>query len=298
MLDGIIPGLTELLHQAGMRWHPAHPLLAPLRAIHHLRQVFVQNASLKIDAYGDQWLRTIPPAASRLLQSAAGKQLRQETWDKHVAAEAILSDKNLLFTNPTASAAAPRCCSQTSIALNLCPSMSQAYSLKTLSGKEATPMSFAPVVMQPRVPLSGVQPPVSAKPMPWVPLASQTSYGVTLPPQSLSTLSAPDERDSFLVEKQVCSQLPFSLSACVLVRPFRLVNCRYGSSQISRQSQKHLRRSPRSQRCLQTSAGGMAARRKQGPAAWPSQGSRMALLLRSGTGWLPWEAPWLLLSGL
>ena len=231
--------------------------------------------------------RTIPPAASRLLQSAAGKQLRQETWDKHVAAEAILSDKNLLFTNPTVSAAAPRCCSQLCIALDLCRSMSQAYFLKTLSGKEAMPMSFAPVVMLPQVPLSGVQPPVSAKPMPWVPLASQTSYGVNLPPQSLSALSAPDERDSFLVEKQVCCQLPFSLSACVLVRPFRLVNCRYGSSQSSRQSQKHLRRSPRSQRCLQISAGGMAARRKQGPAAWPSQGSRMALLLRSGTGLAP-----------
>ena len=73
-------------------------------------------------------------------------------------------------------------------------------------------MSFAPVVMLPQVPLSGVQPPVSAKPMPWVPLASQTSYGIT-PPQSLNAPSAPDERDSFLVEKQVCGQLPFSLSA-------------------------------------------------------------------------------------
>ena len=61
----------------------------------------VQNASLRIDSYGDQWLRTIPPAANRLLQSAVGKQLRQETWDKHVAAEAVLSDRNLLFTNPT-----------------------------------------------------------------------------------------------------------------------------------------------------------------------------------------------------
>ena len=222
MLDRIIPGLTELLHQAGMRWHPAHPLLAPLRAIDHLRQVFVQNASLRIDSYGDQWLRTTLPAASRLLQSAAGKQLRQQTRDKHVAAEAVLSDKNLLFTNPTVSAAAPRCCSQTCIALNLCPSMSQAYFLKTLSGKAAMPMFFAPVVMLPQVPLSGVQPPVLAKPMPWVPLASQISYGVTLPPQSLSALSAPHERDSFFVEKQVCSQLPFGLSACVLGRPFHL----------------------------------------------------------------------------
>ena len=288
MLDRIIPGLTELLHQAGMQWHPAHLLLAPLRAIDQLRQVFVQIASLRTDSYGDQWLRTIPPAASRLLQSVAGKQLRQETWDEHVAAEAILSDKNLLFTNPTVSAAALRCIDH---ALTLCPSMSQAFFFKALSGKEAAPML-------PQVPVAGVQPLASAKPMPWVPLASQTSYGDTLPPQSLSALSVPDTRDSLLVEKQVCRQLPFSLSACVLVRPFRLMNCRYGSSQISRQSQKHLRRSPRPQRCLQTSAGGMAARRKQGSAAWPSQASRMALLLRSRTGWLPWEAPWLLLSGL
>ena len=78
-------------------------------------------------------------------------------------------------------------------------------------------MPFIPVVMLPQVPLSGVQPPASAKPMPWVPLASQASHSVTLPPQALSALSPGDERDSFLVEKQVCSQLPFSLSACVLV---------------------------------------------------------------------------------
>ena len=296
MLDRIIPGLTVLLRQAGMRCHPAHPLLAPLRAIDHLRRVFVQNASLRIESYGDQWLRTIPPAANRLLQSAVGKQLRQETWDKYVAAEAVLSDRNLLFTNPTVSAAAPRCCSYTCIALNLCHSMLQAFFFKTLGGKEATPS--APVVMLPQVPLSGVQPPASAKPIPWVPLPSQARFGITLPPQSLCALSAPDERDSFMVEKQVCSQLPFSLSACVLVRPFCLMNCRCGSSQLSRQFQKHLRRSPRSQRCLQTSAGGMAARSKQGPAAWPSQGLRTALLLRSGNGWLPWEAPWLLLLGL
>ena len=219
MLDRIIPGLTVLLRQAGMRCHPAHPLLAPLRAIDHLRQVFVQNASLRIDSYGNQWLRTIPPAASRLLQSAVGKQLRQETMDKHVAAEAVLSDRALFHTDPTVSAAAPRCCSQTCIALlNLCPSMLQAFFFKTLGGKGATPMPFASVVMLPQVPLSGVQPPASAKPIPLVPLASQASYGVTLPPQSLSALSASNERDSFLFEKQVCSQLPFSLSACVLVR--------------------------------------------------------------------------------
>ena len=62
-----------------------------------------------------------------------------------------------------------------------------------------------------------------------------------------------------------------------------LVSCRSGSSQNFKQSQKHLRHSPRSQRCLQTSVDGMAARRKQGPAAWPSQDSRRALLLRSET---------------
>ena len=53
-------------------------------------------------------------------------------------------------------------------------------------------MPFAPVVMLPQVPLSGVQPPTSAKPMPWLPRDSQASYGVTLPPQSLSALSALD----------------------------------------------------------------------------------------------------------
>ena len=177
--------------------------------------------------------------------------------------------------------------------------MLQAFFFKTLSGKEAMPMPLAPMVMLPQVPLSGAQPPASAKPIPWVPLASQASYGVTLPPQSLSALSALDERDSFLFEKQVCSQSPSSLSACILVRLyFSLFSCRSGSSQNFKQSQKHLRRSPRSQRCPQTSAGGMAARRMQGPAARPSRDSRMALLLWSGTAWLPWEAPWLLLSGL
>ena len=141
-------------------------------------------------------------------------------------------------------------------------------------------MPPAPVVMLPQVPLFGAQPPASAKTMPWVPLASQASYGVTLPPQSLSAPSAPDERDSLLLEKQVRSRWPFSLSASVLVRTCSLVNCRSGS-QIFKQSQKHLWRSARSQRCLQRSAGGMAARRRQEPAAWPSQDSRMALLLRS-----------------
>ena len=159
MLDRIIPGLTVLLRRAGMRCHPAHPLLASLRAIDHLRQVFVQNASLRIQSYGDQWLRTIPPAANRLLQSAVGKQLRQETWDKHVAAEAILSQKTEFFTNPMVSAAAPRCHNQTCIALNLCPSMSQAVFFKALSGKEATPMPPAPVVMLPQVTLFGCSAP-------------------------------------------------------------------------------------------------------------------------------------------
>ena len=97
-----------------------------------------------------------------------------------------------MFTNPKVSAAAPRCRSQTCIALNLCPSLSQVCFFKTLGGKEATPL--APVVMLPQVPLSDVQPPASAKPIPWVPLASQASYGITLPPQSLSVLSASGER--------------------------------------------------------------------------------------------------------
>ena len=79
-------------------------------------------------------------------------------------------------------------------------------------------MPLAPVVMLPQVPLSSVQPPASAKPIPWVPLASQASYGVTLPPQSLSALSALDERYSFLFENQVFSHLPSSLGACLLVR--------------------------------------------------------------------------------
>ena len=95
--------------------------------------------------------------------------------------------------------------------------MSQAFFVKTLGGKEATPL--APVAMLPHVPLSGVQPPASAKPIPWVPLASQASYGVTLPPQSLSALSTSHESDSSLFEKVQVSpnQLPFSLSGCVLV---------------------------------------------------------------------------------
>ena len=176
--------------------------------------------------------------------------------------------------------------------------MSQAFFFKTLGGKEATPL--APVVMLPQVPLPGVQPPASAKPIPWVPLASQASYGVTLPPQSLSALSASDERDSFLLEKQVCSRIAFQLERLCTgqtVLPL-VVSCRSGSSQNFKQCQKHLRRSPRSQQCLQTSAGGMAARRKQEPAARPSQDSRTALLLRLKPAWLPWEAPWLLLSGL
>ena len=82
MLDRIIPGLTVLLRQAGMQCHPAHPLLAPLRAIDHLRQVFVQNASLRMDSYGDQWLRTIPasrqlPSAERCRQAAAAGDMGQ-----------------------------------------------------------------------------------------------------------------------------------------------------------------------------------------------------------------------------
>ena len=74
-----------------------------------MRQVFVQNTSLRIQSFRDQWLRTVPPVASRLLQSAVGKQLRQETWDKHIAAEAIPSERNAFFTNPEVSAVALNC---------------------------------------------------------------------------------------------------------------------------------------------------------------------------------------------
>ena len=91
VLDCIIPGLTVLLRQAGMQCHPAHPLLAPLQAIDHPRQVSLQNASLSFQSSWDQWLRTILLTASCLLQNAVGKQLRQETWVRHVAAEAIPS---------------------------------------------------------------------------------------------------------------------------------------------------------------------------------------------------------------
>ena len=114
------------------------------------------------------------------------------------------------------------------------------------------PKPFAPMMMLPQAPHSGVQPPAYAKSMLWVPLASQASYGITLPPQSLSVLSTLDERESFLVEKQVCSQFPSSLSACVLVTsgPLPSVLCRSGSFQISKRSQKQLRHSPTSQRCL------------------------------------------------
>ena len=80
MLDRIIPGLTVLLRQAGVQCHPAHPLLAPLRAIDHLRQVFVQNASLRIQLYGDQVAPQYPassqsPSAERCRQAAAARDM-------------------------------------------------------------------------------------------------------------------------------------------------------------------------------------------------------------------------------
>ena len=109
-MDHIIPGLTVLLRQTGVRGHPAQPRLAALRALDHLHQVFVQNASLRMDSYGELWLRTIPPEISRFLQSDTGKQLRQESWDKHTAAEAILNDRMDFFTNPKLSSLILRCC--------------------------------------------------------------------------------------------------------------------------------------------------------------------------------------------
>ena len=81
MLDRIIPGLTVLLRQAGMRCHPAHPLLAPLRAIDHLRQVFVQNASLKIQSWGPvaphHPTSGQSPSAERCRQAAAAGDMGQ-----------------------------------------------------------------------------------------------------------------------------------------------------------------------------------------------------------------------------
>eukprot|EP00891_Asterochloris_glomerata_P004214 jgi/Astpho2/4214/Aster-05178 len=198
------------------------------------------NASLRIDSYGDQWLRTIPPAASRLLRSAVGKQLRQETWDKHVAAEAVLSDNNLLFTNPTA------------------------FFFKTLGGKEATPLALV-------VPLSSVQPPASVKPIPWLPLASQASYGVTLPPQSLSALSASDERDSFLLEKQVWKLSEFQ-TVPEAFEAFSKISAVPSDFRRWHGSKKEARASSTA-----------FSRFKNGLAA---------------EAWMPWEAPWLLLSGL
>ena len=127
-------------------------------------------------------------------------------------------------------------------ALNLCPSMSQAVFFKTLGGKEATPMPFAPVVMLPQAPLSGVQPPASAKPVPWVPLASQASYGVTLPPQSLevhavpavsasSSSSSPSSRPLHVCglhrsASVGCRPLPMRQSFCARrLQPLRLACC-------------------------------------------------------------------------
>ena len=119
----------------------------------HLWQVSVQSASLRV--WGPV---AVPHPASGQWPSAehrVGKQLLQETWDKHAAAEVSQSQ-------------------------NLCPAMSQAV-FKMLSGKEATPMPFAPTVVLPEVSLSSVQPLASANPMTWVPLASQASFGASVP---------------------------------------------------------------------------------------------------------------------
>ena len=73
MLDRIIPGLTVLLRQAGMRCHPAHPLLAPLHAIDRLRQVFVQNASLRDSVIWGPVAPHHPPSG----QSPSAERCRQ-----------------------------------------------------------------------------------------------------------------------------------------------------------------------------------------------------------------------------
>ena len=233
MLDRIIPGLTVLLRQAGMRCHPAHPLLAPLRAIDHLRQVFVQDASLRIDSYGDQWLRTIPPAASRLLQSAVGKQLRQETWDRHIAAEAVLSDSNLLRTDPTVSAAASRCCSQTCTALlNPLPFHVAGFLLQGAGWKGGHAYAFCPDGDA----ASGASFQCSASSISQTHPIGASGFAGQLWRDSAASVPQCAERlegeGLLLFEKQVCSRVAFQLERLFTgqtVPP--LVSCRPGSSQ-------------------------------------------------------------------
>ena len=69
--------------------------------------VLLQTAALRIRSYGEQWLNTIPPHAGRLLRGQSGRQLRQEAWDAHLAAEARLNNRRdpMAAAEPQASAA-------------------------------------------------------------------------------------------------------------------------------------------------------------------------------------------------
>ena len=174
--------------------------------------------------------------------------------------------------------------------------MSQAF-CKTLSGKEATPMPFAPVVMLPQVLLSGVQPQHPPNPC-------RGCHWLHAPAMALRCrLSSSVHRAPWMrgTPFRLRSRSTVSLSACVVVTHglFPLKNCRSASSQISRQSQKHSRCSLKSQRCLQTSAGGMAARRKQLLARASSMAFsrfRNGLAAEVRNRMAAWEAPWQLWS--
>eukprot|EP00891_Asterochloris_glomerata_P008678 jgi/Astpho2/8678/Aster-05248 len=101
------PDTAHRLAGWGRDWHENH----------RLGQAKFKKASLRIDLYGEQWLRTIPPAASRLLQSAASSCSRRLGTDT-LLLRRFYSDSKLLRTDPRASF------------------------IKALGGKGATP--FAP----------------------------------------------------------------------------------------------------------------------------------------------------------
>ena len=205
LLEQTIPGLNQLLRQAGMRGHPAHPLLAPLRALDHLRMVFWQNASLRIDTYGEQWLKTVPPAASRLLRTASGKHLRKVAWEAHLAAEATLNNRRAFFSDPqnlkgghllvTPHASTPPC------------DRLQRALLEAMSGRQAGCLPVAGPMVVPQLQCPWVQPSTPMECMalfPWGAAAGGGgSYGVQLPPQRGAPSSAPHVKDVLLLEKQV-----------------------------------------------------------------------------------------------
>ena len=205
LLEQTIPGLTQLLRQAGIRGHPAHPLLAPLHALDHLRTVFWQNASLRIDTYGEQWLKTVPPPASRLLRTARGKHLRQVAWEAHLAAEATLNNRRAFFSDPQVKLTTRQRLA-TPHALTTPYTCLQRALLDAISGRQAGCPPVAGPMAAPQLQCPWVQPSTPLECMalfPWGPAAGGGSYGVLLPPQPGAPSSAPDVKDFFLLEKQV-----------------------------------------------------------------------------------------------